>query len=274
MPGRIHLDVRYALRNLRQRPGFTATALITLVSGIGANVAIFSVANAVLFRPLDVPEEERLVRVTSASGCLPSSPASLPHFNILREQMGPFDAIAAHRLDFLNFTSDHTPEQVAVARVTEGFFRIFGAWLIAGRLFTAEDDRPGGARVAVLSAAFWLSRFAGDEAAIGQRLTLGGQPYLVVGILDRFDPAQFDRAPDVWIPFQIDPQTRDVGGEFCFITGRLKPGITRDRASAELQTVSAGYAQRFPSRTAPRSGFAVSQCGKQWWETCAHRWSS
>ena len=198
MPGSVHPDVRYALRNLRQRPGFTAVALTTLALGIGANVAIFSVANAVLFRPLDVPEEARLVRVTSASGGLSSSPASLPHFNILREQMGPFDAVAAHRLDFLNFTSDRTPEQVAAARVTEGFFRIFGASPIAGRLFTEEDDRPGGSRVAVLSGAFWLSRFAGDKAAIGQRLTLGGEPYIIVGVVK-------SRCGWPWVPSRRKP---------------------------------------------------------------------
>src|SRR5262249_43812392 len=152
-----------------------AVALITLVLGIGANTAIFSVANAVLFRPLDVPAEDRLMRVTSAGGTLSSSPATLPHFNVLREEMGPFDAIAAHRLDFLNFTSDRTPEQIPVARVTDGFFRLFGASMIAGRPFSEDDDRPGAARVAVLSRTFWLSRFGGNDTAIGQRVTLGGQ---------------------------------------------------------------------------------------------------
>jgi predicted permease len=253
----IGLDVRYALRNLRQRPGFTVVALITLVLGIGANTATFSVANTVLFRPLNVPTEDRLVRVTSAAANLSSTAATLPHFNILREEMGPFDAIAAHRLDFLNFSGDRTPEQIPVARVTEGFFRVFGASLLAGRQFTDDDDRPGASRVAVLSRAFWLSRFAGANDAIGHRVTLGGQSYLVIGILDRFDPEQFDQPPGVWIPFQIDPQTRDVGGEFCFLTGRLKPGITREQAVAELSTAAADYARRFPSRTAPQLGFVV-----------------
>src|SRR5262249_7654081 len=80
---------------------------------------------------------------------------------------------------------------------------------------------------------------------------------LIIGILDRFDPEQFDQPPAVWIPFQIDPQTPDVGGEFCFITARLKPGVARERAVAELSTAAADYARRFPSRNAVRSGFVV-----------------
>src|SRR4029450_12352359 len=139
-------DVRYAIRGLLAQPAFAAVAIATLVLGIGANTAIFSVANAVLFRPLNVPDEERLVRVGTAFSRTATPMATLPHFNVLREQGTLFDALAAHRLDFLNIGATPEPEPVPVARVTASFFRMFGAPVMMGRAFTDAEDRPGGGR--------------------------------------------------------------------------------------------------------------------------------
>ena len=197
-------DVRYAVRRLRNAPGFAVATVATLALGIGANTAVFSVANAILIRPLNVPDEERLVRVTTTYGGITRGSATLPHFNVLREQTELFDKIAAHRLDFLNFSGEGEPEQVPVARVTASFFQVFDAPVLYGRSFTSDEDRPRGDRVVVLSHGIWIRRFGGDPSVLGRAVVLGVQQYVVVGVLAPFDPEQFDERPDFWIPFQID----------------------------------------------------------------------
>jgi putative ABC transport system permease protein len=128
-------DLRLAVRLLAKAPGFSVIAIATLVLGIGANTAIFSVANAVLFRPLAVPNEQRLVRITTNFAAAPRPIATLPHFNVLREQSAVFDGLAAHRLDFLNLAGTLASEQIPVARVTASFFRVFAAPVAYGRAF-------------------------------------------------------------------------------------------------------------------------------------------
>jgi hypothetical protein len=141
--------------------------------------------------------------------------------------------------------------------VTASFFQMFGARVIYGRAFTDAEDHPGGSRVALIGRGLWVRRFGGDPLALGKSLTLGGQTYTLIGILDTFDPEQFDQVPDMWIPFQIDSETQDRGGEFCFVTAHLKPGVTIGQAAAQLANAADAYRQRYPRRAAPRSEFAV-----------------
>ena len=250
-------DVRLAVRLLAKAPSFSLVVLATLVLGIGANTAIFSVANAVLFRPLAVPDEQRLVRITTSYAASSKPIATLPHFNVLREQSAVFDELAAHRLDFLNLASTVESEQIPVARVTASFFRAFAARVAYGRAFGDGDDRPHAGHVVVLSNSIWVRRFGGDPRVVGRQLTLGSDPYTIVGVLPPFDPEQFDQLPDAWIPFQIDPDTQDLGGEFCVITGQLKAGITIDAARAQLANASDAYRRLHPGRAVPRSEFLV-----------------
>jgi predicted lysophospholipase L1 biosynthesis ABC-type transport system permease subunit len=112
--------------------------------------------------------------------------------------------------------------------------------------------------VVVLSHRLWQRRFGGDAAAVGQTLVLGTEPHRIVGVLRAdFEPEVFDQTPDVWVPFQIDPDTRDTGGEFCAVTGRLKPGVTLETARAQLQTVASDYHRAFPNRVQLRGTFTL-----------------
>ena len=252
-------DLRHAVRSLRRSPGFGVVVVLTLALGIGANTAIFSVANAVMLRPLHAPEPDRIVQFMSSgpSGAYPT--VNLPTASAwLQQTTSVLEDVSAHRLDFINLTGGPHPEQIAAARVTAAFFRLFGATVRTGRTFTREDDRPGAERVVVLSHRLWQRRFGGDAAIVGNTLVLGTQSYQIIGVLSAdFEPDVFDQTPDVWIAFQIDPDTRDTGGEFCAVTGRLKRGVTLDAARAQLQTVANDYRRAFPARVPPRGTFTL-----------------
>jgi putative ABC transport system permease protein len=234
-------DTAYALRNLQRQPAFATVAMLTLALGIGANVAIFSVANAVLLRPIDVPDASTLVRFTIGTGSISSPFTGGQVFDVWRQQTAWFEDVSAHRLEFVNLTGGTEPEQVPVARVTAEFFRLFRAPLVRGRAFSADEDRPGGRRVAVLSHGLWTRRFGNDPQIVGETISLGSVPHLVVGVLaPDFDSEQFDSRPDVWVPFQIDPQRID-GGNLFQVTARLKSGITPEMANARLAVALAQY---------------------------------
>ena len=159
-------DLRYALRMLRKTQGFAAAAILTLALGIGANTAIFSVVNAVLLRPLGYPEPDRIVALVESSP--PWAPGGTwPHINppefiVEREQKQVFKDIAAY-VDggVVNLTGGDQPEQLRDIRVSAAYFRVFGAPVAIGRTFSAEEDRPGGPRVAVISSGLWHRRFGG-----------------------------------------------------------------------------------------------------------------
>ena len=236
-------DVIYALRGMRRQPAFAIVALLTLALGIGANVAIFSVANAVLLRPLNAPDASTLVRFTIITGSTSSPFTGAQVFDVWRQQTTWFEDVSAHRLEFVNLTGGEAPEQIPVARVTAEFFRLFRAPLAHGRTFSADEDRPGGRRVALLSHGLWTRRFGSDPHIVGETISLGAVPHVVIGILaPEFDSEQFDPRPDIWVPFQIEPQRID-GGNLFQVTARLKPGITLAAANARLAVALAQYRQ-------------------------------
>jgi putative ABC transport system permease protein len=146
-------NLRHGLRMLAKSPGFTTVAILTLALGIGANTAIFSVVNAILLRPLSYPNPDRLVELELSSPQGNGDIASIPKFNVWREQTQAFDSVAAY--DFagpgINLTGGDRPEQLKGIRVSVNYFRVFGAPMAIGRTFSAEEDRPGGAAVAVIS---------------------------------------------------------------------------------------------------------------------------
>jgi putative ABC transport system permease protein len=234
-------DTAYALRNMQRQAAFAAVAMLTLALGIGANVAIFSVANAVLLRPLKTPDASALVRFATITGSIVSPFTGAQVFEVWRQQTELFEDVSAHRLEFVNLTGAEEPEQIPVARVTAEFLRLFRAPLVRGRAFSADDDRPGGRRVALLSHGVWTRRFGNDPQIVGETISLGSVPHLVIGILaPEFDSEQFDPRPDVWVPFQIDPQRID-GGNLFQVTARLASGITHEMANARLAVALAQY---------------------------------
>ena len=251
-------DVRHALRMFWRSPGFTAAALAALTLGIGANTAIFSVVNAVLLRPMPFPEPDRLVmfQTTTAQGGggTAGSPAKFQHW---REQTSVVNDVAAFRTTTLNFTGGGLPEQLRGAQVSLDYFRLFGLPVVRGRAFTAEEDRPAGPNVALLSERLWARRFERDQNILGQVISLGGQPFVIVGVAAPIDGVeQFGPVPDVWIPFQFDPQTSDQGHYFS-VAARLAPGVTLEQARAALHVSAAAYREKYPNALPQGASFGV-----------------
>ena len=249
-------DIAYAFRTFRRQPGFALVAILTLTLGISANTAIFSVVNAVVLRPLKAPGPASLVRFITTTGAS-TSIAGTQSFDVWRQQTAVVEDVSAHRLEYVNLTEGSEPEQIPVARVTAGFFRLFRAPVLSGRTFSASEDRPGGPLVAVLSHALWTRRFQNDPAVLGRRISLGNLPYVVVGILtSEFDTEQFDPQPDVWVPFQLDMQRVD-GGNLFTVTGRLTSGTSPAAANAQLAVAAAASRRDAPGSVSARTVWSV-----------------
>ena len=249
-------DLKGSLRMFAQSPAFTVAAVAALTLGIGANTAIFSVVNAVLLKPVPFPDADRLVMFmnTSPQGSGPAaSPAKFQHY---RQQDSVVQDVSAFRTGIVNYTGGTFPEQLRSAQISAEFFRLFGAPVIRGRSFTAEEDRPGGGDVVILSARFWESRFNRAEDLIGRSISLGGEPHTVVGILGEFNFDDISQTPQIWTPFQLDPNTADQGHYFS-AAGRLKPGVTLEQAQARLQLSGDEYRAKYPGAIGPNNSFTV-----------------
>ena len=239
-----------------QTPAFTAAAVAALTLGIGANTAIFSVVNAILLQPIAVPEADRVVVFMNVSprGSGPAaSPAKFVHY---QQQDQVVQDVSAFNTGLMNLTGGGFPEQLRSGRVSANFFKLTGAPVIRGRTFLPEEDRPNGPRVAVISRRLWETRFAGDPDVAGKSISLGGEPYTIVGVLDHFDFREFGPTPQVWVLFQFDPNTTDQGHYFQ-VLGRLKPGVTLQQAEARLNASAADYRKKFPNGIGPQSSFGV-----------------
>ncbi len=240
-------DVRQAFRVLRKSPGFTVTAVAAVALGIGANTAIFSVVDSVLLKPLPYPEPDRLVNVTRAFKGGPGGPStSIPKFNIWRQESNAFEAMSAY--DFggpgMNLAGGDIPEQVKAIHTSYEYFQVFGAKPQMGRTYTAAEDKPGAAKVIVISDGLWKRRFGGVPAIVGRNVILSGEPYTVVGVLA---PAFVPNPPaDVWLPLQPDPNSTNQA-HYLFVTGRLKRGVTIEQAKAQLKVVGERFRAQYPA---------------------------
>ncbi len=239
-------NLRYGLRALAKSPGFTAIAILTLALGIGANTAIFSVVNAVLLQPLSYPNPDRLVELELSSPQGNGDITSIPKFIVWREQTQAFDSVAAY--DFagpgINLTGGDRPEQVRGIHVSSDYFRVFGAPMALGRTFTAEEDRPGGPAVALISNGLWRSRYGGDPGIINRTIDLGGEPYTVIGVLGPTFAS--DAKNDVWVPLKPDPNSTNQG-HYLHATARLKPGVTLAQAQAAMKLAADQFNRKFPN---------------------------
>ncbi|MHC4696221.1 MAG: ABC transporter permease, partial [Planctomycetota bacterium] len=215
----IFQDVRFAFRMLAKTPGFTAVIVLTLALGIGANTAMFSVVNGIVFRPLAYPEPDRLVRLFTANRHLMAanrtkgwdrSNISASDFVDWRSQSRSFVDMGICRYTSYNLTGGDRPERVIAARASAALLPVLGYDAKIGRIFGAEEDRPGNDQVALLSESYWQRRFGGDPGIVGQVIMLDGRPFDVLGVL----PAELERAWgqfdawshfDIWTPFAFDP---------------------------------------------------------------------
>ncbi len=238
-------DVRFGVRQLWQNPGFTLSAIAALALGIGANTAIFSVVNTVLLKPLTYPDADRMVDFPVHQAGLANNLHSVPEFHFFERQTNLFKAVAAYDIagPGFNLTGDH-PEQVHGIHVTEGYFRVYGAPVVLGRTFTPQEDSPHGGKIVILSYGLWQRRFHGDPAMVGRALSLGNEPYTVVGVMGEDFVA--DPQADLWLPFQFDPVSSDMNVFFA-VTGMLKRGVTVAQANAQLRVASKEYHRENPT---------------------------
>jgi putative ABC transport system permease protein len=236
-------DLRYALRALRQHPGFTLTAVLTLGLGIGANVAIFSVVNAVLLRPLPFAEPDRLVRVWGLHPAIGHESASLPDFLDWRAETPSLAGLSALSNTRFTLTGTGEPEMIRGAFVTADFFRTLGVTPLRGRMFTPGEDTRAAARVAVLGEGLWRRRFGGAPGMVGRSIRLNGMPYTVVGIAPA--SARIQGPVDVWTTLATDTAL-GRRSDFLHFVGRLAPGASVRQAGEELATVARRLAARYP----------------------------
>ncbi len=237
-------DIRYGVRSLLKRPGFTAIALVALALGIGANTAIFSVVSAVLLRPLPYPEPERLMQIGRSYGGNEVYPASEPKFIFWSENNQSFEAMAATQGfgSGVNVSGGSEPEYVEGLRVSSEFFHVLGVFPATGRIFTKEEDSQSGERVVILTDGLWRRRYGADERMIGKTVTLNGVNHVVVGILPL--SFQYTSPTDLFIPLRLNPASRE-GGHNLTVIGRLKRGVTQAQALAEMRLVGEKFRATF-----------------------------
>jgi putative ABC transport system permease protein len=245
------IDVRHALQMFAKNPGFAFAAIAALALGIGANTAIFSVVNAVLLKPLAYPDANRMVKFLAPSAAIANDLHNIPEFHFLQRQTNLFNEIVAfdNAGPGFNLTGGSRPQQVNGIHVTEGYFRVYGAPLALGRTFTPQEDAPHGGKVVVLSYDLWQSRFEGDPTIVGKSISLGNEPYTVVGVIGRDFVG--DVKADLWLPFQFDPASTD-GNVFFYIIGVLQPGISVARANAALAAVGPEFLREYPKLWNPQ----------------------
>ncbi len=243
-------DIRYAFRGLIKTPAFTATALLTLALGIGANTAIFSVVDLVLLDPLPYENPEQLVRLYHRYPSLDLTAAvSVPGFLDYRDHAEVFDSLSVYSGWSANLTGVDQPERLPGQLVSWSFFRTLGIEPVLGRDFMEEEDEPGNDKVLLLGNGFWKRRFGADPEVVGSNLTINGNSYVVVGVLpeDLWLPAG---VPDVVSPIAFSQAARDPsrrGSEYLAVIGRIKSSTTVSQAQSAMDTLSARLRERYYS---------------------------
>ncbi len=254
-------DLRHGVRLVLRAPGFAAVAILTLALGIGANTAIFSTINDVLFRPLPYGDPDRIVMVwedVSYLGFPRNTPAPANYLD-WKARNRVFTDIAATRGAAANLTSGGPPEQVLGRRATANFFGVLDVKPLVGRTFTDEEDRTG-APVAVISYGLWQRRFGGSQSAVGSDVTMNGAARTVIGVM----PAEFSFRSEAgnpiefWTPMQFTPaEAANRGSHYLNVVARLRPDVTIDQAREEMQSIAAQLGREFPD-TNGRVGAVVT----------------
>jgi putative ABC transport system permease protein len=240
-------DFKQSLRMFWQNRGFTAAAISALALGIGANTAIFSVVNAVLLRPMTFPDAGRIVLIQTTGQQGRGGAGSPAKFQHIREQPDVVREVSAYNTGVVNYTGGSFPEQLRSARVSREFFSLFGTRVLMGRTFNENEDRPDGERAVVLSHPTWTRRFESDPNIVGKTISLSGVPHTIVGVLDQsVDFQELFTSPDIYIPFQLNPNTTDQGHYFQ-VAARLAPGVSIAQADAKLNVSGESFRQKYPA---------------------------
>src|SRR4051812_16611217 len=250
-------DAKYAVRQLRRSPGFTAVAVLTLALGIGATSAIFSLVWAVVLKPLPYVDGDRTVAVQSVWRGNPGG-AATGNFGDWRARATKFSHLAAQAYTSFNLSDDvNSPERAPGERVTRGWFDIFRVRPVLGRTFTVDEDVPGANRVVLLAQGLWKRRFGADPTILGRAIRLSGDSYTVVGILPAdFDPTMSET--QLWVPLALTPEQLAFHDEhFLRVHGLLKPGVSPAQAQSEMVEIARQLEREFPSDNRDRTARVV-----------------
>jgi len=249
-------DLRYALRQLRNNPRFTAIAVLTLALGIGASTAIFSVVDTVLLDPLPYRDPERLVLVTESLPAMSSDEVgvSASEYIDYRDRNRSFSQVAAYESAGFNLTGEGRPLRVNAAAVSASAFPLLGVSPELGHVFTNEDEHYGSARVVLLSHSIWQNEYGSDRNIVGKLIKLDENSYTVVGVMSPSFRFPFDGAPlsemaDVWVPEIFSPhllapenRTQEFG---VGLIGRLKPEVTKEQAQQDVADIAKVFMQQY-----------------------------
>jgi predicted permease len=248
-------DIRFALRQLRKSPGFTITAVLMLALAICANSTVFSWIDGTMLHPIPVARDtNNLVSVMRGQwSTSPAPPLSYLDYKDLRERNRTFSGMLAYHHDWLTLTGSGTPDRIYVANVSSNFFEVLGIKPVLGRFFRPEEEaREGGARFVVLSYSLWKTKFGGDPAIVGKPIELARQSGTIIGVApEGFINAMPGVRHDVWVP--LDPLGTDRyrmthrSASYLNVLGRLKPGVNRQQATDDLETIMRQIVAEFPN---------------------------
>ena len=253
-------DIRYGVRTLGKSPGFTITAVATLALGIGATTANFSICDAMLWKPLPLPNLPRLAMVLRQ---IPENPnewmeLAPADFYDVRRQQTVFEGVASWNEDLCNLAGNGAaPERATRYLVTANFFALVGLRPALGRTFAPEEDQPGREHVVVIGDSLWRRRFGADPALVGRDIRIDDEDYRVIGVMPR--KFVFPQASELWTPLALKPADRmSRGSQYLRVIGLLKPGKTLAEANVEVATIAARLARQYPDTNKQRRFFSMS----------------
>ncbi len=251
-------DIRYGIRMLLKKPGFTSIAVITLALGIGASTAIFSAVNPILFEPLPYLHASRIMMIWEIQRDGRQNPGNaFGTYRALVEQNRSFAAIAAMKSWQPTLTGATEPERLDGQRVSAIYFQVLGVTPMLGRDFQPADDQLNGPKVVILSDGLWRRRFNSDSNILGRQVRLEDDSYTVIGVMANAFENVLAPSAELWAPLQYDMSQGRAWGHHLRMVGRLRPGVSRDQAKSEIDVISRDLVQKHP-RDYGREGFIVN----------------
>jgi putative ABC transport system permease protein len=255
-------DLRFGARMLRKNPGFAIAAIFTLALGIGGNTAIFTITSSVLLKALPYSSPQQLISLDVQGKDGQSHCCSLGRFDIVHDRSQSFSGVVAAANDNFNLTGRGEPLQVPSARVSGNFFDVLGVKPQIGRFFVPDESQPAGKPVIVISDALWHSRFGGDPGIVNQTIALDGTPYSIIGVLPAGIQFPFLAPADIWSPRYFEhslftPQRLRMGVGYLTIIARLRDGVSRQRAAAELAVLDQQFQKENPGAPDAKPGMSM-----------------
>lgn len=248
-------DLRFGVRMLVKKPGFTAVAVLSLALGTGANTAIFSLINTVMLRPLPIEKPQQIVALNNTSERNSFPNFSYPNYKDFRDRNEVFSGLIGYRFTPLSLSHEGINERVWGYEVTGNYFEMLGVGAALGRVISPEDDvTPGGHPIAVMSYKCWQQRFGADQSIIGKNVIVNGRSYTIVGVAPKgFYGTEIVSAPDLWFPLAMQAQL-EIGDswlnarrvENIFVQGRLKPGVTSAQAQTSINAIAEQLEREYP----------------------------